>query len=92
MHADFLFINEQPKSFSKINLFSVCETPPAAQANAVTIPSNLTGQFLAGDTIDYSCNGALIPSDPTTLTCIDDAPLAKWLPDTETMPLPDCSK
>jgi len=58
----------------------------------MTIPSELTGQFLAGDTIDYSCNGALIPSDPTTLTCTHEAPLAKWLPDTESTALPICSK
>jgi len=58
----------------------------------VTIPSAITGQFLSGDTIDYSCNGDLIPDAPTTLTCMDTGIMAEWLPDVTTTPLPTCSK
>jgi len=30
----------------------VCETPLPAQDNAVTMPADISGQFLAGDQID----------------------------------------
>jgi len=72
------------------NLFVlVCSTPPLADPNSATNPADITGQFLAGDAIDYQCNGALIPAAATTATCMDmGANPAVWMPAT----VPDCSK
>jgi len=76
---------------TKCVLFIVCETPPSAQAYAN--PTYISGQFLTGDTIDYECNGDLIPNDPVTLTCTDiGGNYSVWLPDVATTPLPTCSK
>ena len=52
-------------------------------------PNGIIGQFLAGDEIVYSCNGDLIPDEPTTITCQDmGPPMAVW----STALLPNCSK
>jgi len=79
-----------------LRLILVCKSPPAAHLHSTTTPSDITGQFLAGDTIVYSCNGDLIPDAPTTLTCTDHADqgtnLAIWLPDLSLAPIPECSK
>jgi len=57
----------------------------------VTIPANISRPFMTGDAIQYSCNGALIPDTPTTLTCTltdQEEALGVWLPTL----LPDCSE
>jgi len=60
-------------------LYLVCATPPDAQDNAVTIPADITGQFVVGDQIVYSCNGDLAPNTGTVNTCLDNGPpLATW--------------
>ena len=71
----------------------VCEAPVPAQANAVTVPANaLSAQFLAGDTFEYSCNGALVPATSQINTCTDNGPpMATWSV-AATADLPDCSK
>jgi len=59
----------------------------------MTTPADIDSQFLAGDTIEYSCNGDLIPDAATTLTCIDNGPTeAVWDRDVVANPLPMCSK
>jgi len=59
----------------------------------MTNPTDITGQFLTGDSIAYQCNNPLIPNAPTTLTCTDTGETTSlWLPDVTTTPLPTCSK
>ena len=63
--------------------------PPTAPAYSQTNPTDISGQFLAGDEIGYSCNGDLIPDESTTITCQDlGPPMAVW----STTLLPNCSK
>jgi len=82
--------------FGKIKLFClVCETPPTRQVFSSLSATDLSGQFLAGDTLDYDCNGALVPDNPAavTRTCTDPgAGMAMWMPTTAATPLPTCSK
>jgi len=73
-------------------LYSVCDTPPDAQANAVTFPNDISGQFLAMDFIAYSCIGDLVPSAAVNNLCEDNGVSpAEWQIPT-TGGLPDCSK
>jgi len=72
--------------------YLVCETPPDAQDNAVTFPAVITGQFLVGDQIVYSCNGDLIPDTGTVNTCLDNGPLLSTWQISMTNGLPECSK
>ena len=45
----------------------------------VTIPADISGLFLAGDEIQYSCQGNLLPDEPDISTCTDlGFPLASW--------------
>jgi len=75
-----------------ICVFVACETPVAPQANAVSIPEDLTNQFFAGALIVYSCSGDLIPNDFEFSICIDNGPpLATWTI-AATADLPECSK
>ena len=54
--------------------------PPTAPAYSKTTPTDISGQFLAGDEIVYSCNGDLSPDEPTTITCVDnDLAMAAWV-------------
>jgi len=72
--------------------YLVCEAPPDAQDNAMTFPDDITGQFFAGDQINYVCNGALIPGTATVNTCQDNGPpMATWQI-SMTNGLPECSK
>jgi len=68
----------------------VCDTPPNPDPNSMTTPTDITGVFLAGDTIEYSCNGDLIPDAPVILTCTDiGQALAVWF---TTTIFSNCSK
>ena len=63
--------------------------PPTAPAYSQTTPPDISGQFLAGDEIEYSCNGDLSPGEPTAITCQDmGPPRAVW----STTLVPNCSK
>jgi len=76
----------------KLKLYLVCDIPPPAQDYATTIPPNISGQFLAGDSIQYSCNGNLVPDDAATNTCSEGgANLAAWS-FASIADLPVCSK
>jgi len=75
-----------------VKLYLVCVIPPPAQDYAITTPSDINGQFLAGDSIQYSCNGNLVPDDAATSTCSDgEANLATWS-FASIADLPVCSK
>ena len=41
--------------------YLVCVNPPTAPTFSQTTPTDISGQFLAGDTIAYSCDGDLTP-------------------------------
>ena len=76
-------------NLDNILYYLVCADPPTAPAYSWTIPPNISGQFLVGDTIVYFCNGDLTPNEPTTTTCQDLGPLmAVW----STTLVPNCSK
>ena len=63
--------------------------PPTAPANSQTIPTDISGQFLAGDEIAYSCDGDFSPGEPTIITCQDmGPPRAVW----STTLVPNCRK
>ena len=72
-----------------LHFFSGCDTIPTPPSNSVTIPATAsTMMYLADDLIMYSCNGALVPNSPVTVTCTDTgAALAEWIG-----ALPTCSK
>jgi len=57
---------------------SGCEDPPTPLSYTLTNPPYYSGQFVIGDTIEYSCNGYLIPNITTTLTCSDNG---TWFPE-----------
>ena len=70
-------------------MFIVCVNRPDAPAYSQTTPMDISGQFLVGDEIVYSCDGDLTPDEPTTITCEDlGPPMAVW----STTLIPDCSK
>ena len=57
--------------------------------------TDVSRQFLAGDTLNYGCNGALVPELPlaTLRTCVDPGSTeAVWVPDEVATPLPICCK
>ena len=69
--------------------YLVCVDPPAAPAYSETTPMDISGQFLAGDKIAYSCEGDLSPDEPTTIICEDmGPPMAVW----SASQIPVCSK
>ena len=70
----------------------VCEDPPSADRFSMTNPVDITVQFLATQTIEYSCNGDLLPANSIIRTCIDkdnEASMAVWWPNE---PIPQCGK
>jgi len=73
-------------------LYSVCGNPPDPQANAVTFPNDISGQFLAMDFIAYSCIGDLVPSEVVINLCEDNGVSPAEWQITATADLPDCSK
>ena len=63
--------------------------PPTPPANSQTTPTDISGQFLAGDEIAYSCDGNLSPGESTTITCVDNGvTIAVW----SASEIPKCSK
>ena len=76
-------------------IYLVCEAPFTPQANSILTAADVSGQFLASDTLDYDWNGALVPEDSaaTLRTCNDlGPPNAIWQPTEATTPLPRCCK
>ena len=73
-----VFINSALLHFFCL-LYVVCLGPPTAPEYSQTTPTDISGQFLAGDTIEYSCNGDLTPDESTTITCEDSGlEMAVW--------------
>ena len=69
--------------------YLVCVDPPTQPAYSQTTPMDISGQFLAGDSIEYSCDGDLTLDELTIVMCEDNGPpRAVW----STTMLPDCSK
>ena len=84
-----LFSQYLPSCIFFVLCYVVCVDPPTAPAYSQTTPTDISGQFLAVDTIEYSCDGDLSPDESTTITCEDmGPPMAVWC---RTL-ISDCSK